>query len=575
MEGLAKRISEGCVPDALKEKIIYSRDLTAVVAGAKYRGDFEERIKSVMDEAAKNKSVILFIDELHTIVGAGSAEGAIDAANIMKPELSRGDIRIIGATTLDEYRRFIEKDGALERRFQPITVDEPSQSGAIEILTGLKSGYEKHHGIQISDSAITAAVKLSARYIQDRYLPDKAIDLLDEACAKVIVSAASCVEKIHNISENSRQCYNASVIKGDEMGLPLSQRSLQLGDYTCPSVTEDDVYEVISEITGISIARSADKEIGDVYSKLSDKVIGQEKAVRALSSAVMRNSAGINDPNRPRGIFLLLGESGVGKSETARALAEALFGTEDSLIEYDMSEYSEAYSVSKLIGSAPGYVGYGESKSALEAVRRRPYSVILLDEVEKAHPDVTALFLQIFDKGVITDAVGRRISFRNSYIIMTSNLCADRADTPGFLTEHGADDLRLRLKPYFKQELINRIDEVILFSPPGINELSEIAAKKLALLAERAREREIYLEIDSAVSLLLAEEGKSKGFGARPMLRLISQRLESPLSDMIVSGEIAAGDHVSVTIENDKLTLKRICRKDEENVKNTQAAGSF
>ena len=590
VEGLAQRIVTGRVPPPLLGRTIISLDLTSMVAGAKYRGDFEERIKSVMDEAAKNKSVILFIDELHTIVGAGSAEGAIDAANIMKPELSRGDIRIIGATTLDEYRRYIEKDGALERRFQPITVEEPTQNGAIDILTGIKKSYEKHHGIRISESAIIAAVKLSSRYIQDRYLPDKAIDLLDEACAKVIVSGASRDDKIYNTEEISGQNVandgrEISTEHADGGSIRLEKQkffssdtaleSLRLDGAYCPTVTEMDVREVLSEITGISLVPTTENVPHDVQERLSERIIGQDKAIRALSSAVMRSEAGINDPGRPRGIFLFLGESGVGKSETARALAEVLFGEADSLIEYDMSEYSESYSVSKLIGSAPGYVGYGESKSALEAVRRRPYSVILLDEVEKAHPDVTALFLQIFDKGVITDASGKRINFRNSYIIMTSNLCADRADAPGFLAGRGTDDLRQRLKPYFKQELINRIDEIILFSPPDVSELATIAEKKLSLLAARAEEREIFLNIEDSVPHLLAVEGKSRGFGARPMLRLIAQRLEAPLSDMIVTGAVKSGDEVKATIENGKIILSITQRKDEECATHTQAAGSI
>ncbi len=573
VEGLAQRIASGSVPATLLGKTVIALDLTSMVAGAKYRGDFEERIKSIMEEAAKNKSVILFIDELHTIVGAGSAEGAIDAANIMKPELSRGDIRIIGATTLDEYRKYIEKDGALERRFQPVSVEEPTPTGATEILFGLRERYERHHGISISDGAIRSAVRLSVRYIQDRFLPDKAIDLLDEACAKVIVSSSSSSKEIQNIEEKLRQI---SAKKEKAIAARDFEGAMQLRDaerlYTTElagessrlsgargglTVTEEDVRGVLSEITGIDLSGVCGEERGDIYSTLSERIIGQEAAVRALTAAVRRSYAGINSPDRPRGVFLFLGESGVGKTELAGALSEALFGDALSLITLDMSEYSEPYSVSKLIGSAPGYVGHDERKSALEAVRRRPYSVVLLDEVEKAHPDVLYLFLQIFDKGSVTDATGRRISFKNTYIIMTSNVCATAGGTLGFTSERGSEDLRYRLRSYFKEELINRIDEIILFTPPDVATLERIAKAKLKQLISRASELGVRLVIEDGVSALLAKDARVKGSGARPLLRLISLRLENPLSDMIVGGGIEAGAEVCVTACDGEIVIRQ------------------
>ena len=571
VEGLAQRIAKGLVPAALRGKVIIALDLTAMVAGAKYRGDFEERIKSVMDEATRNKSVILFIDELHTIVGAGSAEGAIDAANIIKPELARGEVRIIGATTLDEYRKYIEKDGALERRFQPITVEEPTAEGAINILMGLRDGYERYHGVSIDEEAIVAAVRLSCRYIQERFLPDKAIDLLDEACAKVIVSSAPKNEKTRNIEEKLRQL---SAEKEAAISNRDFEAAMQLKDaesiftselenvVACREgvdegvrVTEADVRRIVFEITGIDPAvRPGEENISD---KLSSRVIGQGEAVAALSSAVKRSMAGICDPERPRGVFMFLGESGVGKSELARALGLALFGEEDAVITYDMSEYAEPYSVSKLVGSAPGYVGHDDTRSALEAVRRRPYSVVLLDEFEKAHPDVCSLFLQVFEKGYITDASGRRVSFKSSYIILTANLGVKNAAAPGFTGQSTDDGVRQRLCDYFKEELINRIDEVIVFSPLDEEDLCRIARKKLEELADRLSEQRIELNFDEGVAAHLAAVSRRHGKGARPLIRTISTLIENPVADMIVSGEAEAGDALRVCREGEGLTVMR------------------
>ena len=576
VEGLATRIAEGRVPPALIGKIIISVDLTSMVAGAKYRGDFEERIKSIMEEASKNSAIILFIDELHTIVGAGSAEGAIDAANIMKPELSRGDIRIIGATTLDEYRRYIEKDGALERRFQPISIEEPTVDGTLDILYGLRERYERHHGLRIEDSAIEAAARLSDRYIQDRFLPDKAIDLLDETCAKVVVEASENNPKMRNMENKLRQI---SAKKESAIASRDFESAMQLGDaeriYSTElageamrlkqaradtAVTETDVRGLLSEITGIELSGDGRAlEYGDILAALSRRIIGQSEAITSLSSAVRRSLAGINDPERPRGIFMLLGESGVGKTETARALAEALFGADSALISYDMSEYSEPYSVSKLIGSAPGYVGHEDTRSALETVRRRPYSVVLLDEAEKAHPDVMSLFLQIFDKGYITDAQGRRISFRNTYILLTSNVGARSSAVSGF-AKGGSGGARERLKGYFRDELINRLDEVILFASPTVAELESIAKRRLDTVSERVASQGYLLRVGEGVAAALAREGVSRGFGARPLLRLICAEVENPIADLIVAGEVKRGDTLLAEVTEGGIRVSALSR---------------
>ncbi len=578
IEGLAERIVNGKVPSCLMGKIIISLDLTSMVAGAKYRGDFEERIKNIMSEATKNRQIILFIDEIHTIVGAGSAEGAIDAANIMKPELSRGDIQLIGATTLAEYHKYIEKDSALERRFQPVLVEEPTVEKTIDILSGLKERYENHHKVIITKAAIDAAARLSERYIQDRFLPDKAIDVLDEACALANVTVISESEKAKNIRDRLRQTSldikkainrrdfelatnlrELEKLYTDELNLELNYSSDSSKRH---SVGCDDIKRVISDITGIEIDSGVDRK-SSMSERLSKSVVGQNMAVESLASAVTRSFAGINSPDRPKGIFLFLGESGVGKTELARALAKELFGSESSLIRYDMSEYAESYTVSKLIGSAPGYVGYDDRISALEKLRKHPYSVILLDEIEKAHSDVLSLFLQIFDTGFLTDATGRKINFRNAYIIMTSNIGADKFRSSaglGFMNRNDEKSIQEKLKGHFKIEFINRIDEILLFSPLDASALKEIAKMNIFKFSERLFAAGIELQTEEGVyDLLSLEASKVSGFGARPLNRLIVSEIENKVADMIVKQEISAGDIVKVVLDDKKIKCVKVC----------------
>ncbi len=552
VEGLAKRITEGNVPPSLMGKTVISIDLTSMVAGAKYRGDFEERIKNIMNEASKNKSIILFIDEIHSIVGAGSAEGAIDASNIMKPELARGDIRVIGATTVSEYRKYIEKDSALERRFQPVMIEEPTPDGTVKIIEGLRERYERHHGVNISEEAIKAAVKLSKRYLQDRFLPDKAIDVLDEACALCYGKNNYKMPKTNNNSEQNK------LLLGDinrsyssDAALEVIPDSLINKEVT---VTEEDVLEVIKEITGIDAGLDKECSKNSIYSVLKEKIVGQDEAIKALSDAVSRSLAGINDPLKPRGIFLFLGESGVGKTELSKALAEVLFDTDEALIRYDMSEFAEGSSVSKFIGSAPGYVGYDDNNTVLERIRRRPYSVILFDEIDKAHPDVLSLFLQIFDTGLLTDSTGRRIGFKDSYIILTSNIGKDKfkSTSVGFAASKAVNGLHEKLRPYFNDEFINRIDEIILFSSLTADSLAVIADNEIRSITERVKCRGYDLEITHDVSRHYAVIGETADFGARPMKRLISHEIESLIADCIISGRVTSEDKILLSIKNGK-----------------------
>lgn len=569
VEGLACRISEGRVPSSLLGKTIISIDLTSMVAGAKYRGDFEERIKSIMNEASRNKSVILFIDEIHTIVGAGAAEGAIDAANIMKPELSRGNIQLIGATTIAEYRKYIEKDSALERRFQPVLVEEPDIPGTLEILYGIRERYERHHKIRISDSAIEAAARLSKRYIHDRFLPDKAIDVLDEACAMASSSYTEETEKSKKTREKIRQLSESkkSAIANHDFDTAINLREMEklysaelaeelnLNEIKKNSleVSECHIKSVITEMTGIIIRDN--QKPSSIKDKLLQYIIGQDKAISCLSDAVIRSLAGINEPDRPRGIFLFLGESGVGKTALARTLSNELFNSEEALIRYDMSEFSEVSAVTKLIGSAPGYVGYDESNSALERIRRHPYSVVLLDEIEKAHPDVLALFLQIFDTGYLCDSTGRKISFRNAYIIMTSNIGADKFKNSrevGFMNSTDSSHSKL-LNGYFKPEFINRIDEIILFSSLDADSLVRIAKNKISELSQRISSHGIEIELCDGVLEVLAETAKKEGTGARPIGRLIIDKIESKIAKMMLDGSLMRGDTVSVMLSCGKI----------------------
>ena len=556
VEGLARRIADGRVPTNLIDKIIFSVDLTSMVAGAKYRGDFEERIKSIIAEASKNGSVILFIDEIHTIVGAGSAEGAIDAANILKPELARSNIQLIGATTLSEYRKYIEKDPALERRFQPLLVEETDKNATLDILMNVKEKYEKHHFVKISEDALVTAVNLSDRYIQDRRMPDKALDVIDEACAKINVKCADN-EKIAETEQKIRQTFGMKedAVKNKDFKLAEDLHEIEnnylkelcmLKDSEQSErrercVTPDDIKDIITEITGIPIRDIADDESYEkLHSLLSEKVLGQEKAVSLLTSAVLRSKVGINDPNRPKGIFLFLGESGVGKTALGYALANAIFPGKESLVKLDMSEFGEKHSVSKLIGSPPGYVGYDEGGALCEKIRRHPYSVVLFDEIEKASLEVQNLLLQIMDDGILTDSTGRRVSFRNTFIIMTSNIGAEGLDKngkPGFVTAKGVSTVAEKLKSFMKPEFINRIDEIIPFARLNKKTLSKIAEKKLTELRDRLNHIGVSLEFTPDVCDYIADKGEEVGFGARPISRLLVNEIENKLTDILLNNK--------------------------------------
>ena len=569
IEGLASRIARDDVPDILRGKVIISLDLTSMVAGAKYRGDFEERIKNIMFETKRNKSIILFIDEIHTIVGAGSAEGAIDAANILKPELSRGEIQLIGATTLNEYRKYIEKDAALERRFQPVLIEEPSVESTINILYGLKTKYEIHHNVKILDEAIEAAASLSNRYIQDRYLPDKALDLLDEACALKSINTSLGSHELAESAYNTEQ--NVKSSSEIDLKAVLQKRNIKekrLSSYENRqkrifknNVTKEDVCRVVKEITGIEISRTRGDNIY-ITDALSKDIIGQDEAIEKLSQALTRSFAGINSPDKPRGVFLFLGESGVGKTALAKSLAKNLFSTEEALIRFDMSEYSEPASVSKLIGSAPGYVGYDERISEIEKIRKRPYAVVLLDEVEKAHTDILSLFLQIFDHGFLTDATGRKINFRNTYIIMTSNLgssnCGVSSDV-GFVSSNNANSNFNYLKSFFKEEFINRIDEIVRFNSLSHSALKEISKNKFLLLQNRLIKNDIRINIDDSVHDHLAKISFTSGFGARPLLRVFVNEIENKIAHMIVRNELTKGSELSINIDNGKICFTTSC----------------
>ena len=592
VEGLAEKISEGSVPDELMDQRILSLDLAGMVAGTKYRGEFEERIRAVLDEVKRDGNVILFIDELHTIVGAGSAEGAVDAANILKPALGRGEIRVIGATTLAEYRKYIEKDAALERRFQSVQVAEPDGEKALAILRGLRPRYEEHHGLKIGDDALEAAVTLSQRYLPDRFLPDKAIDLVDEAAASVRMEARSASPELRALEERANvaarekesairaQNYEKAARSRDAeesfraQAAKERERERREAEKTHAVVTREHVAAVLSNWTGIPVTRLSESERSRLLSledTLHERVVGQDEAVRAVARAVRRGRAGVKDPKRPVGSFLLLGPTGVGKTELSRALAEAVFGSEDAMIRIDMSEYMEKHTVSRLIGSPPGYVGYDEGGQLTEKVRRKPYSVVLFDEIEKAHEDVWNILLQILEDGVVTDAQGRKVDFRNTAVIMTSNIGAKSitaAGTPlGFAAnaqEDGEAHFRAvkeavtaELRRTFRPEFLNRVDETIVFRPLSEENMAEIARRLLEKTAARMETLGIRFVFDAAAARLLAQRGTDASYGARPLRRLISAEVEDALASLLLEGTLAHGDTAVLTAENGTLCVRR------------------
>ena len=590
-EELAQRIASGNIPELLRDKRVISLDLAAMVAGAKYRGEFEERLKNAMEEIKKAGNIILFIDEVHLLVGAGAAEGSIDAANILKPALARGEIQCISATTLDEYRKYIEKDAALERRFQPVTVGEPSKEEAVEILRGLRDRYEAHHKVKISDEAIEAAVQLSDRYITDRFLPDKAIDLMDEAAARVRIQAFVAppdmkqlekqLEEVRKEKEEAvaNQNYERAAKMRDEE-TELNQKMEQMrADWKGSEsqkdlvVTEDDIAEIVSKWTGVpakQLTQDESERLLHLEETLHQRVIGQDEAVSAVARAIRRARAGLKDPNRPIGSFLFLGPTGVGKTELSRALAQAMFGDEDAMVRLDMSEYMEKHSVSRMIGSPPGYVGYEEGGQLTEKVRRRPYSVVLLDEIEKAHPDVFNVLLQILEDGRLTDGKGRTVDFRNTVIIMTSNVGANTIGkkTMGFGANAEGDphtpayeELKERtmeaLKSVFRPEFLNRVDEMVVFHPLTEEDIQKIAKLMLRAVAKRLHERDIDLTFTDDASAFLARQGFDPVYGARPLRRAIQQRVEDSISEEILAGHIAFGDRVEALMEDDKLVFHK------------------
>lgn len=591
-EGLALKIHEGEVPELLKGKRLVALDLTGMVAGSKYRGDFEERIKSAIDEVKKDGNVILFIDELHTIVGAGSAEGAVDAANILKPALGRGEIRVIGATTLEEYRKFIEKDAALERRFQSVQVGEPDEKQAMQILQGLRPKYEAYHGLSIEDEALRTAVTLSKRYLPDRFLPDKAIDLIDEAAASVKLSARSASPELKALEEKASaaardketairaQDYEkAARLRDAEESFrtqAAAERKKQAreAEKTAVRVTAEDIAAVVSNWTGIPVTRLNESESARLLTleeTLHARVVGQEDAVRAVARAIRRGRVGVKDPKRPVGSFLFLGPTGVGKTELSKALAEAVFGSEDAMIRIDMSEYMEKHTVSRLIGSPPGYVGYDEGGQLTEKVRRKPYSVVLFDEIEKAHEDVWNILLQILEDGVVTDAQGHKVDFRNTAVIMTSNIGAKSitaAGTPlGFAPEEqkSADAqfaavkaaVIAELRRTFRPEFLNRVDETIVFRRLSREDCAEIARRLLAQTVSRAAALGITLEADEDCAVSLAERGYDVSYGARPLRRLIRSEVEDALATCLLDGTLASGDTAVLAAENGTLCVRR------------------
>lgn len=595
VEGLAQAIVNNEVPETLKGKRVTSLDMGTVVAGTKYRGEFEERLKKVMEEIHSAGNIILFIDELHTLIGAGGAEGAIDASNILKPALARGELQCIGATTLEEYRKYIEKDAALERRFQPVTVNEPNVEDAIEIVKGLRDRYEAHHRITITDEALEAAVKMSDRYISDRFLPDKAIDLIDEAGSKVrlrnhttppslkeLEAELEQVKKEKDAAVHSQEFEQAAALRDKQ-----SKLEQQLDDtkkewkkaqgQSESSVTADDIALVVAQWTGIPLNKIAETESAKLLNLeeiLHDRVIGQSDAVESISKAVRRARAGLKDPKRPIGSFIFLGPTGVGKTELAKALAEAMFGEEDAMIRVDMSEFMEKHSVSRLVGSPPGYVGHEEGGQLTEKVRRKPYSVILFDEIEKAHPDVFNMLLQVLDDGRLTDSQGRTVDFRNTVIIMTSNVGAQELKDNKFVgfgaSDVGPDYETIRktmmdeLKNQFRPEFLNRVDDIIVFHKLEKEHLKEIVSLMVEGLAKRLKEQDIFITLTDAAKEKIADEGYDPEYGARPLARAIQKNIEDKLSEELLRGETLSGQDIVIDFKDDEFTVEKKERVAEE-----------
>ncbi len=589
VEGLAERIVAGNVPENLRSKSIITLDIAAMIAGAKYRGEFEERFKSVMEEVRKNPDLILFIDEIHTLIGAGAAEGAVDAANIIKPALARGEMQVIGATTIAEYRKHIEKDAALERRFQSVMVGEPSREEAVQILKGLRDKYEAHHKLKISDGAIEAAVNLSARYIPDRFLPDKAIDLIDEAASRLRISAHTSPTELKDLEQKlqalSHEKEEAISAQDFERAAHLRDEEQKLkADYDAKkgewertkadkdlSVSEADIADIVTQWTGIPVNRLLEEESEKLLhldELLKARVIGQDAAVTAVSRAIRRGRMGLKDPRRPVGSFIFLGPTGIGKTELAKALAEVMFGDRSAMIRLDMSEYMEKHSVSKLIGSPPGYVGYEEGGQLTERIRRRPYSVVLFDEIEKAHPDVFNILLQVLEDGVLTDSQGRHVDFRNTILILTSNVGASElagAKSLGFTSGNESEnDEKIRrdrmmsaLKSTFRPEFLNRIDDIIIFNSLGKEDIEAIALLMLEDVVKRIEELGIHIRFDASVPELLAKEGFDPAYGARPLRRAVVRLVEDAVSTEILEGRIHAGDSIAARAEDGKLIFTK------------------